>query len=234
MKNKKIIGLIGGVGPQSTNYIYKKIISMAQKKYGAKDNDDYPEMVIHSIPIPDFISNKRKIIEALNMLKNSVKLLTSSGVTALAIGSNTVHILKEELSKTTKVQFISTIELVARRCFQKKYKKVALFGSPVLIESTIYEKELSKYDINVLLPELDEREILDHMIRSVLAGKKDHDKKDAYVNLINRLIKDGAEAVILGCTELPMAINYEALGDKMLNSDEILAEGIVDYYYQKN
>jgi len=69
------------------------------------------------------------------------------------------------------------------------------------------------------------------MIRSVLAGKKEHEKRKEYVQLINRLYSEGAEAIILGCTELPMAINYEALGDKMLNSDEILAEGIVDYYY---
>jgi len=110
--------------------------------------------------------------------------------------------------------------------------KVALLGSPVLIESGIYEKELQKYQIETLVPEINELEILDHMIRSVLAGKKEHEKRDDYVNLINRMFNGGAEAVILGCTELPMAINYEALGDKMLNSDEILAEGIVDYYYK--
>src|SRR3990167_249250 len=79
MKNQKIIGLIGGVRPQSTNYIYKKIISLSQKKYGAKNNDDYPEMVIHSIPIPDFISDKEKVKLALTMLisckKNWLKLL---------------------------------------------------------------------------------------------------------------------------------------------------------------
>ena len=233
MRDKnKIIGLIGGVGPQSTNYIYKKIISLSQKKYGAKNNDDYPQMLIHSIPIPDFISNKEKVKPALIMLKESVKLLTNCGVTALVIGSNTVHILKEELAKTTQIKFISTIELVAKKCNENKFMKVALLGSPVLIESGIYEKELQKYQIETLVPEINELEILDHMIRSVLAGKKEHEKRDDYVNLINRMFNGGAEAVILGCTELPMAINYEALGDKMLNSDEILAEGIVDYYYK--
>ena len=215
-----------------TNYIYKKIITLSQKKYGAKNNDDYPEMVIHSIPIPDFISNKENVKPALIMLKESVKLLTSCGVTALIIGSNTVHILQEELAKTTQIKFISTIELVAKKCNENKFMKVALLGSPVLIESGIYEKELQKYQIETLVPEINELEILDHMIRSVLAGKKEHEKRDDYVNLINRMFNGGAEAVILGCTELPMAINYEALGDKMLNSDEILAEGLVDYYYK--
>lgn len=230
MKNKKI-GIIGGVGPQSTDYIYKKIIILAQKKYGAKNNDDYPEMIIHSVPIPDFISNKEKINDALQMLKNSVKLLTYAGVSALAIGSNTVHILLDELRKVTDVKFISTIELVAKKCAKRNYKAVALLGSLVLIKSGIYEKELSKYKIKILIPSEQEIIVLDHMIRSVLAGKKEHEKRNQYVQLINQLYSEGAEVVILGCTELPMAINYEALGNSVLNSDEILAEGIVDHYY---
>lgn len=234
MKNlNKKIGIIGGVGPQSTNYIYKKIISLAQKKYGARNNDDYPEIVIHSVPIPDFISNKEKVNDALIKLISSANLLTNAGVTALTIGSNTVHILLDELRKVTGVKFISTIELVAKKCAKKNYKIVALLGSPVLIKSSIYEKELSKYKIKTLIPSKQEITILDYMIRSVLAGKKEHEKRKEYVQLINRLYNEGAEAIILGCTELPMAINYEALGDKMLNSDEILAEGIVDYYYEK-
>lgn len=234
MKNlNKKIGIIGGVGPQSTNYIYKKIIFLAQKKYGAKNNDDYPEMIIHSVPIPDFISNKKKVNYALQMLKDSVKLLTHAGVSALTIGSNTVHVLLDELRKVTDVKFISTIELVAKKCAKRNYKTVALLGSPILIKSCIYEKELNKYKIKTLIPNEQEIAVLDHMIRSVIAGKKEHEKRKEYVQLINRLYDEGAEAIILGCTELPMAINYEALGDKMLNSDEILAEGIVDYYYEK-
>jgi aspartate racemase len=139
----------------------------------------------------------------------------------------------DELRKVTDVKFISMIELVAKKCTKKKYKIVALLGSPVLIKSGIYEKELSKYKIKTLIPSEQEIAVLDHMIRSILAGKKEHKKRKEYVQLINRLYNEGAEAIILGCTELPMAINYEALGDKMLNSDEILAEGIVDYYYKK-
>jgi len=233
MKNiNKKIGIIGGVGPQSTNYIYEKIICLSQKKYGAKNNDDYPEIVIHSIPIPDFISDKTKVDKALKMLKGSIKLLNNAGVSRLAIGSNTVHILKPELEKATQVKFISTIELVAIKCNERKYKRVALLGSPVLIKSGIYEKELQKYGIETVLPKNEDLNILDHMIRSVLAGKKEHEKRIEYVQLINRLYTEGAEAIILGCTELPMAINYEALGNRMLNSDEMLAEGIVDYYYK--
>ena len=66
--NDKKIGIIGGVGPQSTDFIYEKIIQFSQTKYGAKNNEDYPRLVIESIPVPDFISNKENIERAKEML----------------------------------------------------------------------------------------------------------------------------------------------------------------------
>lgn len=232
MKSNKKIGIIGGVGPQSTNYIYNKIISCAQKKYNAKNNDDFPEIVIHSIPIPDFISDIKNIPVAQNMLKLSTDLLVKAGCTVISIGSNTVHILKDELQKTTNVPFLSMIDHVAQECLSRKYKKVALLGSPILMKSGLYQKELESHDIHLLIPNADQFHVLDHMIRSVLAGKKEHEMRDQYVQLMNSLYEQGAETIILGCTELPLAINYEALGNITINSDEVLAEGLVDYYYQ--
>ena len=64
MQINKKIGIIGGVGPQSTNFIYEKIIYFSQTKYNAKDNADYPKLIIESVPVPDFISNKDNIVIA--------------------------------------------------------------------------------------------------------------------------------------------------------------------------
>lgn len=100
-----------------------------------------------------------------------------------------------------------------------------------MIKSEIYKKELEKHNIKLIVPKDEEFEVLNHIIRSVLSGKKEHEKKAEYVQLINRLYSEGVEAIILGCTELPLVINYEALGNKTINSDELLAEAIVDYYY---
>ena len=65
----------------------------------------------------------------------------------------------------------------------------------------------------------------------MLAGKKEFSKKQAYIDALNDLFDRGSQAIILGCTELPLAINYEALGNRTISSDEVLAEGLVDYYY---
>lgn len=231
MKKDKKIGIIGGVGPQSTNFIYERIIHFSQRKYNASNNSDYPALLIASVPVPDFISNKDNIDQAKGMLIDTVKALTKAGATRLCIGSNTVHILLEELKKHTDVQFISMIELVANKCFTSGFKKVGILGTPVLVNSNLYPKELSKYDIEAIMPSEDQLKIVDNIIRHVIAGSKDEDRKNDYIGVLNDMFDKGANAVILGCTELPLAVNYEALGNRTINTDAVLAEGVVDYYY---
>jgi aspartate racemase len=232
MNNKKI-GIIGGVGPQSTDFIYEKIIEFSQSKYDAKNNSDYPRILIDSVPVPDFISNKDNIEKAENMLIDSVKTLTSAGATRLCIGSNTVHILLEKLSKQTDVPFISMIELVANECVTRNFKKVALLGTPVLVGSGLYQTEFEKKGISAVLPTEEQLKVVETLIRHVIAGTKSDENKSEYIAVLNDMFSQGAEAIILGCTELPLAVNYEALGNKTINSDEILARGIVEYYYSE-
>lgn len=231
MKNDKKVGIIGGVGPQSTDFIYEKIIEFSQSKYNAKANVDYPRLVIESVPVPDFISNKDHIERAKEMLINAVKSLSTSGATRLCIGSNTVHILLEELKTHTKVPFISMIELVANKCVKSGFKKVGILGTPVLIHSKLYSQELEKNGIEIIIPSEEQLGVVESIIRHVIAGSKNEDQKKAYIEVLNDLFSKGSEAIILGCTELPLAVNYEALGNRTINSDEVLAEGIVDYYY---
>jgi len=233
MKNIKKIGIIGGVGPQSTNFIYKKIIEFSQAKYGAKNNNDFPYLVFESLPIPDFINNKKRVEEATKMLIKSAKNLETAGATKLAIASNTVHLLIHELEKYVKIDFISVIEEVSKKVSKQKIKTVGLLGSPVLAQSGLYEKELKKYGVNVILPNSKQLEISESIIRDVIAGVNNLFLKKEYISLLHSMYDYGAENIILGCTELPQAINYEALGEKTIDSDEILAEAIVDYYYSK-
>lgn len=129
MQNKKKVGIIGGVGPQATQFIYGKIIELSQIKYGAKDNDDYPRILIDSVPVPDFISDTAQVPVARKMLIQSAQSLIKAGATKLCIGSNTVHILLDDLEKATGTEFISMIKLVACKCSSRGFKKVGLLGT---------------------------------------------------------------------------------------------------------
>jgi aspartate racemase len=148
----KKVGIIGGVGPQATAFIYQQLINVAQDQYGAKDNADYPDVIFASVPVPDFISDKDNIEQAKQMLVTAAKGLESAGCQALCIGSNTVHILLDDLASTVNVPFISMVELVAKRCKQLCFSNVALLGMPILLESELYDKALTARGINLIKP----------------------------------------------------------------------------------
>ena len=79
----------------------------------------------------------------------------------------------------------------------------------------------------------DEQELIcNEVIRRIIAGKPIETIKSEYVAVLNAMFDKGADGIILGCTELPMVLNYEALGNRVISSDDLLAKGIADYYYK--
>jgi aspartate racemase len=227
----KKIGILGGVGPQATASIYQSIIKQATENHGAVDNADYPNLVIASVPVPDFISDRSNIEQAKRMLVEAGEGLVMSGCDYLCIGSNTVHILLEDIKAEVHKPFLSMVELVGSECKKRGAKKVALLGAPVLIDSGLYNRELEKYNIELITPNAQQEKVCDELIRRIIGGKSVISVKDRYAAILNAMFDDGAELIILGCTELPMVLNYEALGSRIISSDEVLAKGIVDYYY---
>jgi len=229
---RKKIGVIGGVGPQATSALYDFITVLAQEKYGAKNNDDYPHMIIESVPIPDFISDTEAMPQALEMLSETATRLQESEVNRMCIASNTVHLLLPALLKVTSVPFISIKESVADTLVNQDFRKIGIVASSVTLNSTLYQNELGTRDIELVMPDKKQRIIIDKIIRHVLAGSDNGKERVAYIDILHDLLQRGAEGIILACTELPLAINYEALGAKVINSDKVLAEAVVDYYYK--
>jgi aspartate racemase len=227
----KKIGMLGGVGPQATASIYQAIMRQSIQKHGAVNNEDYPYVVVASVPVPDFISDKTNITSAKEMLIEAAKGLVGSGCEILCIGSNTVHILLEDIRNEVQTPFLSMVELVSAECKRREYKKVALLGTPVLVESGLYNAELQKYGIELITPSPEQEAICDEVIRCIIAGKAIDYIKDRYVAVLNAMFDGGADGIILGCTELPMVLNYEALGNRVISSDEVLASGVAEYYY---
>ena len=227
----KKIGILGGVGPQATSYIYESILRQANHDHSAVNNDDYPYVIVASVPVPDFISDEKAIPAAREMLIDAAKGLVNSGCEVLCIGSNTVHILLEDIKHTVNVPFLSMVDLVAAECQHRGYGKVALLGTPVLVRSGLYDDALGAHDIELIKPNNQQESTCDEVIRSIIGGKSIDPFKEDYVRVLYDMLDSGSEAIILGCTELPMVLNYEALGKRIISSDELLAKGIVDYFY---
>jgi aspartate racemase len=231
MKKKKIIGIIGGVGPQASHYLYGQMTNFAQSKYLARNNDDYPEIMIYSIPVPDFISNTSKIAEANKMFDRVLSLFERSDISYIGIACNTVHILLEEFKTRTNIKFVSMVEAVVDKVSDKNLSKVVVFSSPMTIKKRLYRNELEENNIEDIIIEDQDKILLESIIRSVLSGKNNLRLKRKYLLLIEKMIKQGVEGIILGCTELSLITDYTKFDIPVFDSSKILAEKLVDKYY---
>jgi aspartate racemase len=232
MKQKrKTIGILGGMGPGASAYMYKLLIDFSIKYFSARNNDDFPEIVLYSIPVPDFISNKKNQEVALEMLKDSVIKLNRINVSFLTIACNTAHVLLPVLEKISKASFISMINEVVKKVQQSRIKKVGILGTPSTINSKLYQNALDKYGIESVLPNNKQQLILDKIIRSILAGRINEKDKIQLVDIADSLKLLGAEGIVLGCTELPLIFPLD-YSIPIYNSVAILSMALLRKYYE--
>ncbi|MFI5265157.1 MAG: aspartate/glutamate racemase family protein [Candidatus Levyibacteriota bacterium] len=230
-KNNRTIGIIGGMGPQASAKLLEVIIAMASTNYGAKNDLDFPEIVLSSVPVPNFISNKKNISRVSCLLKTRIKTLESFNPLCFGIACNTAHILIDELQAETAIPFISIIEEVGKRVARAKIKKVGLLGTPTTIKSGLYQTVLEKYGIKTIIPSAKNRLIVEDVIRSILAGKINDLDRQRVTFIAESLRIQGAEGIILGCTELPLIFPKE-FSIPVFDSIEILATALLRKYYK--
>ena len=232
VNRNKPIGIIGGMGPDASARLYSQMIAMARDEFGVRENHEYPEIVLQSVPVPEFFSNEEKKPEALKMLKDRIKKLTRQPLCGLAVACNTAQIVLEELEQVNGFKMVSIPEEVSKVAAKKKYKKVGLLGSPTTILSGVYQTEFLDKEIEVELPENGYIEELGKIINKIVAGKvKGVEKK--LVKIADNLKERKVEAVILGCTELPIVFpkNYSL---PVLDSVEILGRSLLSKYYRRH
>lgn len=233
MNKSSAICILDGMGPQAGGYLYNTIIQKAVRDYGAKNNDDFPEIILHSIPVPDFISSDKYMLNALKMLKKRVKETEKLNISCLSIACNTAHILFDELQKESKMPLISMIDAVVERVNRDGLKTVGLLATPSTIKYRLYQKALLKYGIKTILPLKKDSKVLENIIRSILSGKIKTLDQNRLNKIAENLERRGAGGIILGCTELPLLFPTK-YGLPVYNSVEILANALLQKYYKQN
>ena len=231
MNNKNIIGVIGGMGPYASAYFYKLLIKKSTEEYGAKNNDDYPEIVIDSVPVPDFISDTNSLAVAKEILISRVKALNNFGCNIIAMACNTGHLLYQDLAKNSEVPFVSLIELVCKKAKNSGMKRIGLMATETTIKTQIYHKILEREGIKVITPDKDLIRKQEDIIRFVIANGETKKFEDILSDMTNKFIKDyDLDGVILGCTELPLVFsNYKSRN--VIDSLEVLADHLLKNFY---
>lgn len=236
LKNKseihKTIGIIGGMGPQASSYLYDLLIKKAIRDFGVEKNEDFPDIILFSVSVPDFISNKENQKRALEILKQKVHDANKLNISCLSIACNTAHLLLPQLQSETTIPFISMIDVVVEQIRKDKILKVGLLGSPATMQSGLYQDKFAKQDIETILPSKSQIPLIERAIRNVIGGKKEKKDEDNLKKIAFSLVDKGAEGIVLGCTELPLAFP-KVFDVPIFNSVEILADAFLDHFYKR-
>lgn len=221
----KTIGIMGGMGPMATVDLMQKVI-VATK--AIKDQEHIHTVIDNNTNVPDrseciFGKGPSPVPE---MVK-SAKLLTAMGADVIIIGCNTAHYFLPEVQKQVKTPFINMIEETAKFCEGEGYHTLGLLASAGTCASGIYKKEFDKLGMTLLHPEDAEQEIIHEMIyEGVKATNYNYDATPAQ-NVLRAMEQRGVEAFILGCTEVPVAVQMYKLQGCFVDATEVLAEKAV-------
>ncbi len=225
---KKSIGILGGMGPDASASLYQKMISLARTQFGAETNEAYPDIILHSVPVPDFITEQKNVPPAREMLLRSVAALSPSCV-CFGIACNTAHLLLPDLQKSTSVPFVSMIEAVTQQIKERGYKRVGLLATPTTFHSELYQKSIGSL-AEVCVPTDAQVTQMGVIVNKVLAGDFTQTAKEL-VMIADELTAQGCEAIVLGCTELPLIFPMESYKLPTISSLDCLAQALLSVYY---
>jgi aspartate racemase len=221
------VGLIGGLGPESTVDYYRRILEAWQRE----DPSTSPSIVIDSLDVKRALHLVATDRSALSeYLLESLKRLAGAGVDFIAMTANTPHIVFDELAARSKVPMLSIVEVCAVAARQRRFKRVALLGTRFTMEATFYQDVCARQGIVVVTPALEERTwIHEKYVGELLRGDFRDETRREFVSLIGRLReREGVEAVILGGTELPLLLASPVIADvPMLDTTALHVAAIV-------
>lgn len=219
---KSKIGVLGGIGPEATGEYYLRLVRGLQQTGLIKDNTDFPQISVNSIPAPELVGTISA--EQLEPYKTGLRELDKSYVNAIVMVCNTIHLYLEELQKEIRAPIMDLRQKVKERLVRDGVKRVTVLGTPSTINQGLYR--FDGIDAIDLSPQ--EIEALSNAIFRYNKG----DNKNAQVQLVEaaarKYLERGADAILLGCTEF--AVMLKDVDIPKIDTLDVLVEGTIDFY----
>jgi aspartate racemase len=229
----RIIGILGGMGPQATLDLYREIISLTPAE---KDQDHIRVMIYSNPKIPDRTSAILAGGESpLPELIESARILEQAGAGILTIPCNAAHYFIPEIQKQVTIPILHMIEETCKAvcALMPGVRAVGLLAATLTVRSGLYRTVFEKAGIRVLEPNEADQQRVHAGIFQVKAKAHGPGTHDTFESIGAGLIKAGAGVVILGCTEVPLAFDPERAGYPSLNATRVLAQAAVNWALEK-
>jgi aspartate racemase len=226
----KTIGVIGGIGPESTVDYYRAIIAAYRER---QPDGSYPSIIINSIDLKKMIElvGGNELDQVTDYLVCEVERLAGAGADIALLAANTPHLVFDEVQSRSPLPLVSIVQATCQAATALGLKRPGLFGTRFTMQGRFYPDAFSKAGIELVVPNDTERAYIhDKYMGELVKGIFPAETRERLLAIIDRMkTRDGIDAVILGGTELPLILrDATASGIPLLDTTQIHAKAIVD------
>ncbi len=225
----KRIGIIGGIGPESTLDYYRRIIAAFAQRPGVRA----PDVVIYSASIAELMSlmEARDWDGLCSWLLTRIEALRGAGAECAAIGANTPHVVFDRVRARSPLPLRSIVEATRGEAQRLGARRLGLLGTRFTMQADFFQECFHAGGMDVTVPAPDEQQLIHHRLMSEIElGVVKESTRQELLAIVKRMIDASAiDAVILGCTELPLILDRSEYGIPFLNTTAIHVDDIVRY-----
>lgn len=225
----KIIGLIGGISWHSTQDYYRYINEGINEKLGGIN---FARLIMHSMNYGEIKKNNDAgdWDATFKLLADACEHMKAGGAEAIVLGANTMHLLADRIEEKVKLPVIHIATATAEVISKQGLNKVALLGTKFTMERTFFTDKLKEKNIEAIIPDEADREFIHRIIFEELArGIISPESKARYISIINKLVQQGAQGAILGCTEIPLLIKEGDVTIPVFDTTKIHSDAAVNF-----
>lgn len=225
----KKLGLVGGIGPESTIPYYHDIVYGVKERVG---KNFFPNITIESINVFEVLRlcKEQNYEDLVNYLSLAINNLSAAGAEFAALTGNTPHIVFEELKACSPIQLVSIVDATADEAKQKGFKRLGLIGTEVTMKGDFFKRPFFANGIDIIVPDAAEIDYINEKIANELEiGIVRQETQQEFLRIIEKMQQEGnAQALILGCTELPLLFKNISANIILLDTMKIHVNKLID------
>ncbi len=224
----KTVGIIGGLGPETTSEFYLDIVFSCQKK----TKESRPGIIISSVPLPykieeDLITKNEGSERYIPFLVNEAKRLEKAGADFIVMPCNSLHVFIKEIREAVNIPVLSIIEETVKFLKKNNFKKVGIVSTSATIQNKLYETALEKEGMAYVTPDAFQQAKMGKFILNLVTGQQKNRDREGLIQIIDDFEKKNVDCVALACTDLQLLIpKHPRL--KIFDTMKIFADATVE------
>jgi aspartate racemase len=221
---KEVIGILAGMGPRSTAPFVDLVVDECQRQYGARDDDEFPPMMIYALPAPFYLDRPIDHGALRAAIQAGLRKLESTGVAFVAMPCNTAHIHYADLAAAIDVPLLNMID-EALRAMPASASRVALLATRPTVEAGIYQAAAARAGLELVITD-DWQARVDGLLAAIKSSPDRRAAEGMWRELLDDLAASEVDTVLLACTDLN-AVSQAHAGLAVLDATQCLAAATV-------